>query len=529
MLKGRHRLLFILIVGWLVAGCGGLRLPQRTAPAADPLTPFRQALLPDQRGLLEQADSWPVYRLRVRVDPQELSLIGSLQLTIPARPEEPPPTEYYLRLYPNLAHYAARMNVDLVTVNGQGAPFTYAASGTAIHLTVPPRAVVPGQPVVIGLQWRVEARSWPDTRYSLFGQGHDVLSLPLFYPILAVKDPRAAEGWRLDIGLVQGDAAFSEIALYQVTVTVPDGYAVASTGSVLSVTRSVFIQGEGSGSAKADSRQWMDWLIASGPVREFALFVSNQFRLIEAQAGDVHINSWYLPGDEVTARAAAEYTAAALRIYSELFGPYPYSELDVVAGPLTYRGMEYPGLFELGVDLYRSHADELEFRAAHEVAHQWWYNLVGNDPVNAPWLDEGLAEYSTYFYRQKTAGQESAERLVTQRWQLAYQAVRDLGFDTVVNQPVSAFLPANYETIVYAKAALFHHALMEQLGEGSYLALLRRYAELYRFRIARPEDFQALVEEAGGKPAAELYRQWILEAGGPTAEEQEQDASPEHR
>jgi aminopeptidase N len=323
-----------------------------------------------------------------------------------------------------------------------------------------------------------------------------------------MQDPATPGGWNLDLGLVQGDAAFTQPALYDVTVTVPPNYAVAGTGSLVGIEDAPAPTVEGQDAAPAP---WKAWHMVSGPAREAALFISDQYRQAESYAGDVRVVSWHRPGDEVAGRAAAEYAAAALRIYGELFGPYPYAELDVVAGPIEYRGMEYPGLFELGFNLYSSNADELEFRIAHEAAHQWWYNLVGNDPVNTPWLDEGLAEYATYFYRQRTAGQDEAERLAQRRWQSAWEFTRDRGLDAVVNQPVAAF-EGNYETIVYGKAALFHHNLAQMIGEEAYLALLRRYADTYRFREATPDDFMALAEEIGGPEVRELYQQWIMQA-----------------
>lgn len=246
------------------------------------------------------------------------------------------------------------------------------------------------------------------------------------------------------------------------------------------------------------------------------MFISDQFGRAETYANDVRINSWYRRGDEVAGRAAAEYAAAALRIYSELFGPYPYAELDVVAGPLEFRGMEYSGLFELGLQLYREHADELEFRIAHEVAHQWWYNVVGNDAVNTPWLDEGLAEFSTFFYVQKINGQRIADRLAQRRWQLAYELARQRGLDAAVNQPVTAF-SSNYETMVYGKAALFHHALWEALGQEQYLTLLQRYAQQYRFREATPADFLDLAVELGGPEVEQIYTRWIEQVEAPDA------------
>lgn len=504
-------LLCLLLLASVASACQGQALGED-----DPLAAYRPALLPQHAGLLEEAGPLPEYQIAFQVDPQELEVRGRMTVVLPPQPGDTPPTELYFRLYPNLSHYAGDMEIELVTVNGQGAPFSYAASGTAIHVSVPPSVAESGGALAVGMQWTMSPGTWPTDRYTLLGASEGVLSFPLSYPMPAIRDDDVPGGWHLELGEAHGDAAFSETALYDVTVTVPEGYVAVTTGSLTGISGSTSAPDDAE-----DGRPWKDWHFVAGPVREFALFVSDQYRLAEAEADGVRIHSWYLAGDEISGRAAAEYTAAALRIYNALFGPYPYAELDVVAGPITYRGMEYPGLFELGIELYRDKADELEFRIAHEVAHQWWYALVGNDPVNDPWLDEGLAEYATYFYRQLTSGQQMADSLASFRWQSAYEYAQREGLDAVVAQPVAAF-QGNYEIIVYAKAALFHHALRELMGEEQYLALLRRYGEQYRFQVARPEEFLALAEEIAGPAVQDLYRQWILETQEPPAPSDEQ-------
>ena len=474
----------------------------------------------------------PDYQIDVHVDPAELRLTGRMTLRLPAQPDGAVPGEFYFRLYPLLPHYGGRMGVDLVTINGRGAPFSYEASDTALKIMTPPDAVQPGQPTTIGMQWRLKVQDFPEDTYHLLGSSGGVLSLPLFYPVLAVKDPSAPEQWRLDIGQMQGDSAFSQAATYQVTVTVPSNYVVVSTGSVAEVKDVPAPTPEPDDGSEQDqaaqpqpSPPWKAWKMTSGPAREFALFISDQLQQVQAYAGDVRVNSWYRPGDEATGRATADYAAAALRVYSELFGPYPYAELDVVPGPILFRGMEYPGLFELGYQLYRDHADELEFRIAHEMAHQWWYNQVGSDPVNTPWLDEGLAEFATYFYVQKISGPAIADRMARRRWEAAYEFTLERGQDAVVNQPVDAF-QANYEAIVYGKAALFHYALMQAMGEEQYLELLRRYAQAYRFKEAGPGDFMQLAEELAGPVAQDLYERWILGLDSTAAPVESTDAMP---
>jgi len=516
-----RNLLILLTLPWLLAACAGLpALPTfgGSGQPADPLAIYRQAMAPSQRALLDDLPPLPDYRMEVQVDPAAPLVTGRLTLTIPPEPDGSLLPEYFFRLYPNLNYYGGSMSVSLATVNGAGAPFDYHANDTAVRVVVPPNATQPGEAVTIGLQWRLRPPVWDDERYHLIGASGGVLALPVFYPMLAVRDANVPEGWRLDISMLQGDSTYSPAATYQVTATVPANYVVAATGSTLGVQDVSAPEGDEAAAQPA----WRSWRLVSGPAREFAMFISDQYGLAETYANDVRVNSWYRLGDEATGRATAEYAAAALRVYDKLFGPYPYAELDMVAGPLEFRGMEYAGLIELGFQLYRDYANELENRVAHEVAHQWWYNMVGNDAVNAPWLDEGLAEFSTYFYVQRVNGQRFADRLAQRRWLAAYEVTRQRGLDAVVDQPVGAFDGGNYETIVYAKAALFHHALREALGEEAYLALLRTYAERYRFREATPADFLALAVELGGPEVEEIYQRWIMQVDAPDAASTEQ-------
>ncbi len=91
---------------------------------------------------------------------------------------------------------------------------------------------------------------------------------------------------------------------------------------------------------------------------------------------------------------------SALEIYNQQFGAYPYKELDVVEGPMRNAlGVEYPGIVMIGASLYKApEKPDFEITVAHEVAHQWWYNVVGNDVFDEPWLDEALATYSSDVY-----------------------------------------------------------------------------------------------------------------------------------
>ena len=458
----------------------------------------------EAQGQLEMLGPMPRYDIRVRIDPAAERQLTGWERVLVTHCGQDELHELYFRLYPNLPQYGGGMGIQGVAVNGQTAPFSYEAENTAVHILLP-EPLLPDSTAAVELSFDLKVPE-REEGYVLCGESRGFLSLPLFYPVLAVRDDRAGvPPWNLDIApTTHGDVAFVEVGLYRVTATVPSGVVVAATGTVISTTNSS--EGEG----------WTDIHIVGGPRREFMLILNPHFQTASTDACGARVTSYFLPQDRTTGLVALQYAAAALRVYCQRFGPYPFRDMAVVEAPLRYFGMEYPGLTLIGLDVYRQRRENLEFLIAHEMAHQWWYSVVGNDPVNFPWLDEGLAEYSTYAYYEAIYGTLAAEALWERRWRAPYQYAVEQGLDAVVNQPSSAFKVTNYETMVYAKAALFFDAVRREVGDDeTYYRLLRGYLDRYRYGVATPADFLAAAEDVSGRDLSELYQQWILTAADP--------------
>jgi aminopeptidase N len=382
------------------------------------------------------------------------------------------------------------MRVGPVWVDGQRGTSEIRANDTSLLVPLF-ETLQPEASVTISMTFDIEIPQ-RTSGYVLFGYSQNIWSLPDAYPLLAFHDGSA---WREDLAPAYGDAVTAEAGLYEVRLTLPPTLTLATTGSVVGSTQ--------------DSGGHQVYHIAGGPLREFAWLSSADYAVLETKAHGVDLRSFYLPGDEAAGQAALYTAAAALRIYSDAFGPYPYPEMTVVEAPLRFYGMEYPGLNLIGKALYRDFRAELEERVAHEIAHQWWYAQVGNDQINAPWLDEGLAEYSTATYYRQVYGQARVNTLVNQRWLAPYQVKVENGLDAVVNQPAAAF-GQEYEVIVYAKAALFFDALRQEVGDDFYDVILREYLARYRWRIAAPDNLLRVAESVSGQDLDGLYYRWIL-------------------
>ncbi|HSO26500.1 MAG TPA: M1 family metallopeptidase, partial [Anaerolineales bacterium] len=332
--------------------------------------------------------------------------------------------------------------------------------------------------------------------YGIYNFSDDVLALSGWYPILAVYDD---QGWNLDPISAIGDSVYSDAALYRVELDAPAEAVVASTGTVVE-------------RQEVDGRA--NWQLVSGPARDFFIALSPDFAAVSREVAGTEISSYYLPGDEQAGEMALEIAAVSLETFNERFGAYPYRKLDVVEVPLRYAlGVEYPGVILIASQLYEDTENpSFAVATAHEVAHQWWYNVVGNDVFDEPWLDEGLTTYSSSLYYETLGGARAAQGLIGY-WRTRYASLLAESADEPVTETLAYFesLPEAgvYGGIVYTKGALFFDALRQEIGDQAFFEALQNYYQGQKYQIAEAEDLLSAFEQAADRDLDALYAEWL--------------------
>lgn len=482
----------LLLLLALLSACG--RTP------VDPTARFRPAMKADYQAELSDLTTLPRYAIDVELLPSENKLRGAMRVELVNT--SPDPWSYLIfRLYPELADYRGNMVVESARVNGEAAAYGYQAHETALLVQFP-GFLEPEERMTVDLTWTLDIPVFPDSSrvYVLFGRSQQMYSLPLFYPSLAVYQPdRGVRGeWWLAEGTNRGDAAFNLASLFVVTATMPADQVPVTSGTLITST---FID---------NGRARHVWV--TGPSREFLLHTSAQFDSMYVEANGTRVTSYWLPGEEAMGRAALNYGAAALRIYSERFGDYPYRDMRIAPAPLYVRGMEYPQVSLLGVEVYDEYRNDLELLLAHEVAHQWWYQMVHNDPVHEPWLDEPLAEYSMKLYLEELRGVAPAATLLQSRWDLPVKGMSAEGRAERINQGVGDFASDSlYETIIYAKGALFYDAVYQSLGDRRFHEFLRDYLTANRYGIVSTADWLQAIHALNRPEIEQLYEDWVYQ------------------
>jgi hypothetical protein len=160
-----------------------------------------------------------------------------------------------------------------------------------------------------------------------------------------------------------------------------------------------------------------------------------------------------------------------------------------------------------------------EFTIAHEVAHQWWHAMVGNDSITSPAFDEPLAQFSACTYWTWAHGAAAGERVCDLHINAQYKAMRQLGNeDAAADRPSAAFSSSlQYGGVVYGKAPLFYRKLSDLIGREAELAALRAFVRRHLFQQVSTDNLLAAFKEATPDKAADidaLWQRWFHEAHG---------------
>jgi aminopeptidase N len=467
--------------------------PKISDPFAAPLEVQRQeaALLPAFSADLDAAGQWDRHTVRASIDPERRTITGRLRLEYTNRAADPLDRIYFY-LFPNLPEFGGRLDIRSATVNGVTVRVQYASNRFLLRLDLP-ASLPSGAFADVVLDFSAAAPLDASQRhYAAFNRERGVLALASALPMVA----RRVDGaWQLATPLFRGDLVTSDTALYDVTLTIPAAWTAVTTGTA--------IESQTDGAARTTR-------FVSGPQRDFTI-VLTRFPSISTEVEGTRITSYFRPEHAEGGRAALDAAANALRAFNRRFGPYPLTELDIVQiDARKFLGVEYPGLIMIDGRLYAGEREGLEIIVAHEVAHQWWYSLVGNDVQAEAWLDEGLTSFAQIVYQEETRGAMAAGRELD-GFRSAYLRARQAGRDAPLKRHVSA-LRGNYTAIAYAKGALFFQALRVRIGESAFDRFLRDYYATFRYRIASSDDVRAVAENACACDLNDFYRDWVLTA-----------------
>ncbi|MBN1399599.1 MAG: M1 family metallopeptidase [Anaerolineae bacterium] len=482
----------LLVIGTCTGGGTACRTLAGPLERADWLTRQAEAMIRGERGALDRLSAAPRYTIDAALDVAAAEIVGHLTLEY-THDEDAPLHDLVLRLWPNAEtiYGGGSLTVEKVTRQGRDVSWRLEDDSTILSISLDP-PLETGETTRVDVAFLGQIPRSGARGYHIYHASDVVTSLSGWHPILAVRQDGA---WNAPPVPRVGDANLADIGLYEVHLQVPADYQVIATGTELGHQ----MVSEG-----------IAWHLVSGPARGFAVMVSDRLQHQQETIGDVAVNVHTLAEARanISAQTTLDLAVGAVEVYQELFGPYPFAELDVVETLISIGGYEFPGLVTVEHDIRRRGSyGYYRWLVAHEVAHQWWYGLVGSDSVAEPWLDESLATYSVVLYVERVWGEAAAQAVLNGYLQTAGRPTR--GAPPITSSALEFGSWSAYSRPIYYHGALFLADLREGMGDAAFFELLQSYYEAYRFGQATTADFMALAREIAAPDLDLLIERWF--------------------
>lgn len=393
------------------------------------------------------------------------------------------PNSYVSIAYPNGISYG-NIAIDYVKVSGTQVAFTIEGRDSDI-LSIPlANELFPDESIDIEISYTVTLANMSHR----LGYTDDTVNLGNFYPILcAIKD----DNYNCTPYYATGDPFVSEMANYDVTITVPAEYKIASTGQLQTTT---------------DSELGTTYHYKANAVRDFAMVLSTRYNVKSYQDKDTTLYYYYYNDSQPDATMAN--ILGTYNFMNTNVGKYPYSTLTVAESNFCYGGMEYPQMVMIS-----SATTEYNIAVSHEIIHQWFYGLIGNDQIANAWMDEGLTEFVTMLYFDSNMNTPLATSIKkTYKAYITYIDVLShyLGkVDTSYRSLDEYKNDQEYVYTTYVKGSIMFYNIYNTMGSTKFYKALSTYFDQCKGSTATVDDMIRCFSSAFGSSMQSLFDSYI--------------------
>jgi aminopeptidase N len=221
----------------------------------------------------------------------------------------------------------------------------------------------------------------------------------------------------------------------------------------------------------------------------------------------MNVDYYVYPEHLNTAQQSFEVTVPMIEYYASVFGEYPFLQEKYGMAEFQWGGaMEHQTCTSIG-----SNTITYQSIIAHELAHQWWGDMVTCASFQHLWLNEGFASYSEPLYFGNVYGEGYYHQ---------YMSYFDLRPDSLDKYSVFREDTTNLNNLfnfyaVYAKGAWVLHMLRHVIGDENFFNALLEYRNQFYMSVATTEDFRDVCEYVSGMELDWFFQEWVYETGRP--------------
>ncbi len=299
-------------------------------------------------------------------------------------------------------------------------------------------------------------------------------------------------------------------ATTELIAKVPANFFVLSNGALVSTT----------GDTKAKTKTY-HWKMDTPHVTYLVSCVAGEFSEETEMLGDLPVSYYVVPGREADGERSFGKTPKMVKFYSDRIGvPYPYAQYAQIAvTDFIFGGMENTSATtQTDTTLHdaRAHLDfSSDSLVAHELAHQWFGDLLTCKDWSHAWLNEGFATYFEALFREFDQGEDEFDYyrlMLAQRYfEEDIKKYRRPIVTNVYIEPIDLF-----DRHLYEKAACVLHLIRRTLGDQLWWQTIYHYVSEHKLGNVETIDFIRSIETVTGKNMLPFFDQWVFHGGHPS-------------
>jgi aminopeptidase N len=292
----------------------------------------------------------------------------------------------------------------------------------------------------------------------------------------------------------------------ELIVTVDAKYKVLSNGSLAGIREN-----------KREAKHTYHWK-QTLPHSTYLINLSiADYVVIRDSLGSLPVNYWVYPWHVEDAKRSFQKTPSMIEFFSDLYQyDYPWAKYDQVLSAYMGGGAEATSATILGERAVTDRRGALDFNfegvIAHEIAHQWWGDLVTLRSWEHTWMNESFGTYSDYLYKVHAWGPHEGEYdLIRKKNGYLREAHNRYMRPVVFNRYESP--GQNFDSHTYPKGACILHMLRYVLGDDSFFRTLSTFLHRHEFQPVTTQDFMKCVKDVTGKNMDGFFEQFLFHPG----------------
>ena len=287
-------------------------------------------------------------------------------------------------------------------------------------------------------------------------------------------------------------------AKFKIDIVVPKGYLTTASGNFV---------GQKNISAELSRHRWRE----SKPFSAYLYgFAAGKFHEASVKARSTYLRYLGVTDNEASLLKKFKDTQKALEFFEKKSGVAMYHKIYTQVLVPTDEAQEKNAFAIIGnkfLDPILTDPQE-DWVFVHELAHQWWGNLLTCKSWQHFWLNEGITVFMTAAYKEERWGKEAYQREI-EILKKRHQRAIDAGFDVPLTFDGEYPSLAIKRAITYSKGALFMDALRTTMGEKRFWLGLKKYTQKFAYKSVESSDFQKAMEKANGKSLKSIFKNWV--------------------